>query len=189
MTALAAYWALKERAQRPYAAAERILRGQQIYGLDPSLTIQLGPVALGRRLFSTVPEDIHDHGPITGGDGRWMLTADVRLDTRDELGDTLGISAKESETLCDAALVMRAIERWQEDAFAKLIGDFAIILWDAHDARLLLARDFLGNRPLHYHHNPGFLAVASMPKGLHALGEVPREPDETAAAEFLGMLP
>src|SRR6202007_1076045 len=85
--------------------------------------------------------------------------------------------------------VMRAVEQWQGEAFTRLIGDFALILWDARDQKLTLARDFLGNRPLHYHRSPAFLAVASMPKGLHALAEVPREPDERTVAEFLGMFP
>jgi len=166
-----------------------MLRGQQVYAPDPSLIADEGRVSIGRRLFATLPEDAHDRGPVIGGGGRWTLVADVRLDARDELCEELGIDPAEADGMSDAAVIMRSIERWEEDAIPKLVGDFAIILWDAQDHRLILARDFLGNRPLHYHHSPGFFAVASMPKGLHALPEVPREPNERAVAEFIGMFP
>jgi asparagine synthase (glutamine-hydrolysing) len=189
MTALAAYWAQSSASLSPRAAAERMLRGQQIYAADPSIIVQAGDVALGRRLYVTLPEDIFDRGPITGGGGRWTLVSDVRLDARDELCAQLAIATDEAASLSDSALIMRAFERWQEDAIAALIGDFALILWDAKEARLTLARDFLGNRPLHYHQGKGFVAVASMSKGLHALPEIPREPNERTVAEFLGMLP
>src|SRR5262249_40174070 len=72
---------------------------------------------------------------------------------------------------------------------AKLVGDFAFAVWDTAAQRLLLARDFLGQRPLFYHHGRGFFAFASMPKGLHALAEIPYGPDEQAGAEFLVLMP
>jgi asparagine synthase (glutamine-hydrolysing) len=189
MTALAAYWALKDNGVSPPQAAERMLRGQQVYAPEAAVVSRHGNIAIGRRLFATVPEDVHDRGPIMGGAGRWMLVADVRLDARDELCRQLAISAGEAKLLCDSAIVMRAVERWQEEAIPRLIGDFALILWDTAEARLILARDFLGHRPLHYYQSPRFVAAASMPKGLHALPEVPREPNEHAVAEFLALLP
>jgi asparagine synthase (glutamine-hydrolysing) len=54
---------------------------------------------------------------------------------------------------------------------------------------LTLARDFLGQRPLHFHRNEGFFAFASMPKGLHVFEEIPRTPDQAKMAEFLALLP
>lgn len=189
MTALAAFWSLDSRSRQPHEATERILRGQQIYGPDPAVVTSLGPIAVGRRLFPTLPEDVFDRGPVTGGGGRWTLVADVRLDDRDELVERLAIGSDEARTVSDAALVMRSVERWPSDAIARLVGDFALILWDARDQQLTLARDFLGNRPLHLHRNSSFVAVGSMPKGLHALVEIPREPDTQAVAESVGMYP
>jgi asparagine synthase (glutamine-hydrolysing) len=53
----------------------------------------------------------------------------------------------------------------------------------------LLARDPLGRRPLHYHRGNKFFAFASMPKGLHALPDVPYAPDEERVAEYLVLMP
>jgi asparagine synthase (glutamine-hydrolysing) len=118
-----------------------------------------------------------------------LLAADVRLDDRGGLTAALGIPRERARLLADSALVMAAVERWEEDAIRRLYGDFAIALWDAAQSRLLLARDMLGQRPLHYHRGKRFFAFASMPSGLHALAEVPRAPDEEAMARFLAWLP
>ena len=71
----------------------------------------------------------------------------------------------------------------------ELVGDYALALWDAARQRLVLARDPLGQRPLHYHRGSGFFAFASMPKGLHALAEIPYALNEDRIAEFLVLLP
>lgn len=166
-----------------------MLRGQQVYAPDAAVISHHGAIGIGRRLHATLPEDAHDRGPISGGGGRWTLVADVRLDDRDGLCAQLGIEADEASSLCDSAIVMRAVERWHDEAIPRLIGDFALILWDAQDGRLILGRDFLGRRPLHYYRSSSFIAAASMPKGLHALPDIPRDPNERAVAEFLALLP
>lgn len=188
MTALAGYWALRS-AEDPREKCERILRAQRIYAPDPAAVRSDGSIALGRRLFRTLPEDIHDRGPVVGGGGRWTLVADVRLDDRESLCTALGIDAPTAERLADSAVVMRAVERWGDAAIPRLIGDFAIALWDRDRERLHLARDFLGQRPLHFHSASGFVAFSSMPKGLLGLPDVPTGPDELAVAEFLALIP
>ena len=94
----------------------------------------------------------------------------------------------DARTLSDAAILLAAIERWEELCLERLIGDYAFVLWDSARRRLLLARDPLGQRPLHYHRGNKFFAFASMPKGLHALAEVPYAPDEDRIAEFLVLM-
>jgi asparagine synthase (glutamine-hydrolysing) len=70
-----------------------------------------------------------------------------------------------------------------------LVGDFGFALWDAKAHQILLARDYLGQRPLHYHRGYGFFAFSSMPKGLHALAEIPYGLDEQLIAEWLVWVP
>jgi asparagine synthase (glutamine-hydrolysing) len=143
---------------------------------------------MGRRLFRTLPEDVHDRQPLHGGGGRLTLVADVRLDNREELGSDLGITAGAAERLSDAAILLSALERWG-GALDRLVGEFAFALWDAGTETLLLARDFASRRPLYFHRGDGFFAFASMPKGLHALPDIPYAPDEEAVAEFVALLP
>jgi len=166
-----------------------VLAAQALYGSDASDQWSSGNIAIGRRLMRVLPEDAFDRQPLFGRGGRLALIADVRLDNRDELSQALNIPASNAQSLCDAAILLAALQRWEEEALDRLIGDFAFALWDAARQRLLLARDPLGQRPLHYHRASKFFALASMPKGLHALAEIPYAPDEERAAEFILLMP
>ena len=166
-----------------------MLKSQQIYGPHDERSWSDGSLSMGRRLFRLLSEDVHDRQPLHSRDGRLTLVADVRLDNRDELTAALGLPSGETRQLCDAAILLESLERWGEDALDHLVGDFAFALWDASARKLLLARDFLGQRPLHFHRGQDFFAFASMPKGLHALPEIPLAPDEQMVAEFLTLMP
>lgn len=188
MTAIAGLWRFDGNPDAR-AGCERMLAAQAIYGPHDGAAWDDGAVALGRRLYRALPEDIHDRQPLATRDGRLTLVADVRLDNRDELARALGLAAGEAAGRCDAAILLESLDRWGEDALPRLAGDFAFALWDARAQALLLARDFLGQRPLHYHRGKTFFAFASMPRGLHALAEIPRAPDVQAVAEFVALLP
>ena len=166
-----------------------MLAAQVVYGPHGGAQWVDGGVALGRRLMRVLPEDAYDRQPLASGAGRYVLVADVRLDNRDELSEALRIPAPQARSLCDAAILLAAIERWDESCLERIIGDYAFALWDGVRRRLLLARDPLGQRPLHYHRGNKFFAFASMPKGLHALADVPYAPDEDRIAEFLLLMP
>ena len=188
MTALAGLWRFDGRPDAADGCA-RILASQQLYGPHAVAQWTAGDVALGRRLMRVLPEDAFDRQPLISGHGRYVLVADIRLDNRNELTDTLQIPSSQSRSLCDAAILLAAIERWEESCIDRVVGDYAFALWDSVRRRLLLVRDPLGQRPLHYHRGNKFFAFASMPKGLHALPEVPYAPDEDRIAESLVLMP
>lgn len=165
-----------------------MLRSQAAYGPHGSGASTFGGAALGRALFRVLPEDLYDRQPLTGSSGRFALVADVRLDNRDELLSALPQDTGRSE-LCDAGVLLESLEAWGERALDRVLGDYAFILWDGRARELLLARDPLGQRPLYYHLGHGFVAAASMPKGLHALDEVPRGADAEWLADFIGYVP
>jgi asparagine synthase (glutamine-hydrolysing) len=188
MTAIAGYWSFDHR---PDAAAqcERMLKSQQIYGPQPPAVASDGAIAIGQRLFGILPEDRSRQRVATGAGGAAMVVADIRLDNREELFEALGLSPGEGRGLTDTAILLRALERWDDAAVERLQGDFAFAYWDSRRRRLLLARDFLGHTPLHYARRDGFFAFASMPKGLHALPEIPPAPDRETVASFLALIP
>lgn len=188
MTALAGIW--DSRGDRDVGEdCARMLAAQSMYGRHGEKRWVDGAVTLGRRLWRLLPEDVYDTQPLQGRNSGYVLVADLRLDNRDDIAAELGVSVAEVRTMCDAALLLAAFERWDEDCFDHLVGDHAFVLWDRREQRLVLARDIMGSRPLHYHRSETFFAFASMPKGLHALPEVPRVPDEERVAEFLALMP
>ena len=188
MTALAGIWRFDgDPAAGPSCA--RMLAAQAVYGPHGTADWADGGLALGRALFQSLPEDRFDRQPLSGSGGRFRLVADVRLDNRDELAAALGLDGAAARTMADAQLLLGAWERWGERAFEHLLGDYAFALWDAAERHLVLARDPLGMRPLHYHRAAGFVAFASMPKGLHALADIPFAPDEATVTDLLALLP
>lgn len=187
MNAIAGVWGT---GGRPAASALRgMLCALARYGPDGEDNWAKGEVALGRRAMHAVTGGALDPQPLIGGGGRFVLVADARLDNRDELAEALGIDRPLARSLADAAFILRAFERWGEECPHHLYGDYAFSIWDGARQEWFLARDALGGKPLHYFRGAGLFAFATMPKGLHALPEVPYEPDEALFARALNHLP
>ncbi|MBI3676005.1 MAG: asparagine synthetase B [Proteobacteria bacterium] len=188
MTAIAGMWRFDGRPDAGQACT-RMLASQAIYGPHDNAQWDDDFIAMGRRLYRTLPEDIYDKQPLIGGGGRYVLVADIRLDNRDELISALNISADTARAMADSQVLLAGIEKWGDGAVERLVGDFAYACWDREKRRLTLARDFIGQKPLHYHCGGKFFAFASMPKGLHTLPDIPFAPNEERIAEFLTLMP
>src|SRR5262245_51929742 len=188
MTALAGLWRFDGRPDAGECCA-RMLSAQEIYGPHDGAQWSYSAVSLGRRLMRVLPEDAFDRQPLLGGEGRYVLVADVRLDNRDELTAALQLPQPQARTLSDAAILLFAFERWDESCLEHIVGDYAFAVWDGVRRRLLLARDPLGHRPLHYHRSNKFFAFASMPKGLHSIPEIPYTPNRERIADALARIP
>ena len=149
-----------------------------------------GPVALGHAMLQTTPESLRESLPLVAGP--YTLTADARIDNRDDLlgrleGDlkALGLWGAPAE-IPDSSLILGAYARWGERCVDHLLGAFAFAVWDKGEGRLVCVRDPIGVRPLYTVHQPGRLfAFASEPKALFALRGVEPEVDEVRVAESL----
>src|SRR5690554_1825113 len=141
-------------------------------------------IGLSHLAFHTTPEAERERQPQRSADGRHVLTADARIDNREELYRALRPHEPLGE-LTDAELILRAYGRWGTDCAVHLLGDFAFALWDVQERRLFCARDHAGTRPFYYHHLPGERFVfASEMKGVLAFG-VPHEVNEERVADYL----
>jgi asparagine synthase (glutamine-hydrolysing) len=137
-----------------------------------------GPVGLGHALMRVTHEDAFDDQPLVDRGAGLALVADLRLDNREELAGALGIEAATLPRLPDSALVMAAYKRWGDDCATRLLGDFVFAIWDAPAGKLVLARDHMGARYMHYYRGPDFFVFATEMKGLWAIGDVPQRLDD-----------
>lgn len=96
-----------------------------------------------------------------------LLVADARIDNADDLASELGLSGA---NLHAAALLIEAYRRWDAAFADRLVGDFAVALWDGVHRRLLLARDAMAMRPLVYARGDALVFVASDPAQILAAG-------------------
>ncbi|MGA2262695.1 MAG: asparagine synthase-related protein [Acidobacteriota bacterium] len=111
-----------------------------------------------------------------------ILLLDARIDNREELGEQLGLSGSDVE---DAAFVALAYERWGKCCVERLLGEFALVLWDPGHRSLFLARDALGVRAIYYYASASLFAFATELRALLALPFVPRSLSEETIADFL----
>ena len=116
-----------------------------------------------------------------------VVTWDGRLDNRDELMRAL--SGDLSQNPGDTAIVTAAYEKWKTHAFARLIGDWAVSIWDPRDRSLVLARDFIGSRPLFYHIEKDHATWCTDLAGLVLCAGKPLHLDEEYVAGCLASCP
>ena len=149
-------------------------------GPDGLYAATAGPCASGVAQFTTVPEGGAGHQPFRAPSGL-LVALDGRIDNREELCDTLGVTGCGRVT--DTALVAHAWEQWRVDALVRVSGDFALAVWDVRSHTLWLARDVFGIRPLYYRVVSGGVWWASELQALARLGHV--DLDEGMAGEYL----
>jgi len=116
-----------------------------------------GPVALAHRRLSILDLSPAGHQPMHSACGRYVLALNGEiynyLEIRKEI-ESEGYFAdvvRQWHGHSDTEVMLAAIGRWGFVAtLAKLVGMFAIALWDRQDRALYLARDRLGEKPLYY---------------------------------------
>lgn len=131
--------------------------------------------------------------PIGASDRRTIrAVADSHLTNAGELRAALEGEGRRFQTRTDEELIAHAYDRWGTAAFERLRGPFACAIWDEPNRRLVLARDHLGIRPLHFAllHGHG-LVFASDIRALLKDPGVERDwcPDAVDAYLALGYIP
>lgn len=141
-----------------------------------------GAVGLGHRMLWTTPESIGERLPLVSRDSGLAITADARIDNRDELIGLLGLGL---EQIGDSRLILTAYEKWGENCATYLLGDFAFAIWDSRKRALFCCRDHFGVKPFYYYLSESLFAFATEIKTLVELPEVPCLLNETMLAEHL----
>jgi asparagine synthase (glutamine-hydrolysing) len=143
-------------------------------------------VGLGHRMLWTTPESLEEKLPLVGCNRRLAITADARIDNREELIATLRLTERRPGEITDSRIILSAYETWGEACPEHLIGDYAFVIWDAQRERLFAARDHLGVKPFYYCHVPGrVFAFATEIKALLCLPELQLTLNETRVADLL----
>jgi asparagine synthase (glutamine-hydrolysing) len=87
-----------------------------------------GAVGLGHTMLWNTPESLHEQLPLINTGGDMVITADARIDNRDELIHILGFGGRDRSQIGDSELILAAYERWGEECPARLVGDFAFAI-------------------------------------------------------------
>jgi asparagine synthase (glutamine-hydrolysing) len=149
-------------------------------------------VAFAHRRLAIV--DLSDRGaqPMGYGGGRYTITFNGEIYNFRELARELTSLGHKFDSSCDTEVILAACAQWGFDkALERLRGMFAFALWDARDRTLHLARDRIGEKPLHLYEHAGYLYFASEIRSFEVIPGFPRTLSRQGISGYLrrGYLP
>lgn len=165
---------------------ERAARATAYLGPDGTDVWTSPSAGMVRFRHATTPEAVHERQPAVDPRTGLVVCFDGRLDNRDELLRTLAGSGLDTRST-DSDIVLGLVGRLGDAGFDRLVGDYAIAVWQPSDRRLVLARSPAGWRPLYWCRHGDALVFATEPKAIVDGLPLPRRLNEAAVAEFLAL--
>lgn len=146
-----------------------------------------GGLALGHRRLAII-DLAGGHQPMATADGRFIVSFNGEIFNHEALHRELESLGHSFRTRSDTEVILHGYREWGLRCLDRMNGQFAFALWDTVAGELLLARDRLGEKPLHYARLPDrTIAFASEPAGLLALPALSRMLDRCALDDFLAL--
>ena len=136
--------------------------------------------------FHTTVESHFESQPVVCRSGT-VLTWDGRLDNRSEL--LAWLSMAPGDQVSDASIAAAAFQRCGVQCLPRLLGDWAIAARDPREQAVILAKDFVGARPLYYSFDREQITWSSLLEALVLLQRKPVEICEEYLAGWLGSFP
>lgn len=140
---------------------------------------------IGQCMLHSTPEAMHEVLPFRDEASGLTLTADARIDNREELLTKLGLRPAPAEVITDSQLILHAYHKWGERCVEHLLGDFVFALWDERAQALFVARDHMGCKPFYYHYGAGLFVFASSALAVARVPAVKATLNEGRVADFL----
>jgi asparagine synthase (glutamine-hydrolysing) len=126
--------------------------------------------------------------PMASEDGALVVAFNGEIYNHAALRQELEAMGHHFRTRSDTEAILHGWRAWGPDCLDRLNGMFAFAIWDRDKRQLVLARDRLGEKPLHYAQLPdGGIAFASELCGLLALPGMTRRVDPAAVDDFLAL--
>lgn len=145
-------------------------------------------IALGHRRLSILDLSSAGAQPIESADGRYVMVFNGEIYNHQALRIDLAADGFSGtwRGLSDSETLIEAIALWGIPAtLRRSLGMFAIGIWDRKQKLLTLARDRIGEKPLHYGRTDKGWIFGSELKGLLVAPGFQQNLDRAAIAEFL----
>jgi asparagine synthase (glutamine-hydrolysing) len=153
-------------------------------GPDDEGSVRLDGVTLGMRRLSII--DLSGgHQPLHNEDSKVWVVQNGEIYNHLSLREELIAAGHVFSTQSDTEVLVHGYEQWGERMVERLNGMFAFALLDRSRGLLLLARDRIGIKPLHYAIDGGRLVFASELKALLCDRALRRGIDPVALDQYL----
>jgi asparagine synthase (glutamine-hydrolysing) len=138
---------------------------------------------LGMRRLSIIDVE-GGHQPISSPDGRYAIVFNGEIVNHPQLRRELEGSYAFKTDHSDTETILAAWLKWGDEAWPRLEGMYAAVIWDRQERRLCLARDPMGIKPLFITEQMGGIAFASEITALRELPEHRFDLDEDGVDDF-----
>lgn len=149
-------------------------------GPDAAAYQLLPQIALGHRRLKII--DLSDAAgqPMSNEDRTIWVVFNGEIYNFRALRAYLSTAGHRFQSDSDTEVLIHGYEQWDMDLFSKIMGMFAIAIFDSTQNRLLLSRDRLGKKPLYYTEQDGIVYFASDIKAI--IQALPSQPPVNLAA-------
>jgi len=181
MCGIAGFWGAPDSAL--LAAMTESLRHR---GPDDDGHYEDGTASLGFRRLSIIDLE-HGNQPMSMDDGRLQIVYNGEVYNFRELRRELEAAGHAIHTTSDTEVVLHSYAEWGTDCFRRFNGMWGLAILDERGtaAKLVLARDHFGIKPLFYARHRGRVLFASEIKAILQDETFPREVDEQQMYEYL----
>lgn len=129
-------------------------------------TIDKAELIIGHRRLSILDLSEKGHQPFIFEN--LSLVYNGELFNYIEIREELKSNGYQFITNSDTEVILKAYHYWQEEAFTRFNGMWALAIYNSTERSLVLSRDRFGIKPLFYSYNKGVLSFASEMKFLRA---------------------
>lgn len=140
---------------------------------------------LGHRRLAIIDLSDNARQPMTNEDGSVVVVVNGEIYNYQALRRELEKQGHVFKSHSDSETILHLYEEYGDACVSRLSGMFAFGLWDLNRRRLLLARDRIGEKPLHYAEVAGGVVFASEVKSLLGVPGVNRTLDPETVTSHL----
>jgi asparagine synthase (glutamine-hydrolysing) len=142
-------------------------------------------VGLGHRRLSIIDLSPSGRNPMSNEDETVWIVFNGEIYNFQELRPRLEAAGHKFRSRSDTEVILHLYEELGPMCVKELRGMFAFAIWDRRTQRLLLARDRMGVKPLHYAITSFGLLFGSEIKAMLSSGEIDPVPDLASLHQFL----
>ena len=143
---------------------------------------------LGFRRLAIVDLSPAGHQPMSTPDGDVTIIFNGEIYNHQVLREEFGAKGYRYRSRSDTESILYAYKEYGADFVHKLLGIFALALWDHKKGQLVLARDRIGVKPLYYTSGGGCFVFGSEIKALFRHPSVGKELNREALYDYLTFL-
>jgi asparagine synthase (glutamine-hydrolysing) len=119
-----------------------------------------------------INDQAHGHQPMYEDEAELTLSYNGEIYDCDHLRSRLRSRGFQFKTRTDTEVILKLYQAFGTDMFKHMNGEFAFLLWDNKNKKLIAGRDRFGIKPLLYYQSETEIAFASEAKALIALNRL-----------------